>query len=60
MTIPIYAVPPLIGTLAFLSLGLAVLGLYITKQLAERNGGKIGFETSAKGTTFILEFKLTL
>ena len=33
------------------------LGLYITKQLAERNGGKIWFETSPKGTSFFVEFK---
>ena len=33
------------------------LGLYITKQLAERNGGKIWFETTQQGTSFFLEFK---
>ena len=34
------------------------LGLYITKQLVERNGGKIKVETQeGKGTTFCLEFK---
>ena len=35
------------------------LGLYITKQLLERRGGKIWFETSSKGTTFFVEFKIT-
>lgn len=35
------------------------LGLYITKQLAERNGGKISVKSKpGKGTTFVLEFKL--
>ncbi len=34
------------------------LGLYITKELVERMGGKIGFETEiGKGTTFWVEFK---
>ena len=33
------------------------LGLYITKQLIERNGGKIWFETSSRGTSFFVEFK---
>ena len=33
------------------------LGLYITKQLIERRGGKIWFETSPKGTSFFVEFK---
>ena len=33
------------------------LGLYITKQLLERRGGKIWFETSSKGTSFFVEFK---
>ena len=33
------------------------LGLYITKQLVDRNGGKIWFETSSKGTSFFVEFK---
>lgn len=32
------------------------LGLYITKQLVERNGGKIWFETSPQSTRFFLEF----
>lgn len=32
------------------------LGLYITKQLVERRGGKIWLETSSKGTSFFLEF----
>ncbi len=34
------------------------LGLYITKQLVERNGGRISVHSSAgKGTKFMLEFK---
>ena len=34
------------------------LGLYITKQLVERNGGKISVSSKPnQGTTFILEFK---
>ena len=34
------------------------LGLYITKQLVERNGGKISVKTKeGEGTSFILEFK---
>ncbi len=34
------------------------LGLYITKQLVERNGGKISVKSKlGKGTTFQLEFK---
>ncbi len=34
------------------------LGLYITKQLVERNGGKISVRSkSNQGTTFTLEFK---
>ncbi len=34
------------------------LGLYITKQLVERNGGKITVKTvEGHGTTFVLEFK---
>ena len=33
------------------------LGLYITKQLIERRGGKIWFETSSKGTSFFIELK---
>ena len=33
------------------------LGLYITKQLVERNGGKISVHSKLKaGTTFTLEF----
>ncbi len=35
------------------------LGLYITKQLVEKNGGKISVKSEqGKGTTFTLEFKL--
>ncbi len=35
------------------------LGLYITKQLVEQNGGKVTVNsTDGKGTTFILEFKV--
>ena len=35
------------------------LGLYITKQLVERNGGKITVKTTeGHGTTFVLEFKV--
>ncbi len=35
------------------------LGLYITKQLVERNGGKIAVKSQEdKGTSFILEFKI--
>ncbi len=35
------------------------LGLYITKQLVERNGGKISVKSEeGKGTSFVLEFKL--
>ncbi len=34
------------------------LGLYITKQLVERNGGKISVKTKeGEGTSFVLEFK---
>ena len=34
------------------------LGLYITRQLVERNGGKISVRSRpGKGTTFVLEFK---
>jgi len=33
------------------------LGLYITKQLVERNGGKISVRSEEnKGTRFVLEF----
>lgn len=32
------------------------LGLYVTKQLVERNDGRIRFETSPKGTSFYVEF----
>ena len=35
------------------------LGLYITKQLLERPGGKIWFESSSKGTSSFVEFKET-
>ncbi|MBI3999278.1 MAG: HAMP domain-containing histidine kinase [Candidatus Omnitrophica bacterium] len=36
------------------------LGLYITKQLVERNGGKITAHTKeGGGTTFVLEFRIT-
>ena len=34
------------------------LGLYITRQLIEHRRGKIWFETSSRGTSFIVEFKL--
>lgn len=33
------------------------LGLYVTKQLVERNSGRIRFETSSQGTSFYLEFR---
>ena len=33
------------------------LGLCITKQLIERRGGKIWFETSPKGTSFFVGLK---
>ncbi len=33
------------------------LGLYITKQLVERNGGKISVKSKeGEGTSFVLEF----
>ena len=36
------------------------LGLYITKQLVERNGGKILVRSEAgKGTRFTLQFKMS-
>ncbi len=36
------------------------LGLYITKQLVERNGGKIAVSSEPnQGTSFVLEFKTT-
>jgi signal transduction histidine kinase len=34
------------------------LGLYITKQLVERNGGKIEIESHSRETSFVLEFSL--
>ena len=33
------------------------LGLYITKQLVERNGGRIHFKTFPGGTSFFVDFK---
>ena len=34
------------------------LGLYVTKHLVERNGGKISVKSQqGKGTAFVLEFK---
>lgn len=36
------------------------LGLYITKQLVERNGGRISVESKiGEGTSFVLEFGCT-
>ncbi|MDD5217380.1 MAG: ATP-binding protein [Candidatus Omnitrophica bacterium] len=36
------------------------LGLYVTKQLVERNGGRITVESKpGRGTTFIIDFRVT-